>query len=89
VGQAGRFTDPATGTEAFVVHTTDNTFVAFSAVCTHAGCTVQYDEGAGQFVCPCHGGRYDARTGRVLAGPPPSPLSEIPVHVLDGVIRVD
>ena len=89
VGQAGRFTDPASGNPAFVVHTSGNSFAAFSAVCTHAGCTVQFDSSSMQFVCPCHGGTYDARTGHVLAGPPPSPLPSIPVHVINGEIRVD
>lgn len=89
VGQAGQFTDPASGSPAYVVHPSSDTFVAFSAVCTHAGCTVQYDSSGQQFVCPCHGGTYDARTGQVTGGPPPSPLSPIPVHVVDGVIRVD
>jgi thiosulfate dehydrogenase [quinone] large subunit len=89
VGQAGQFTDPASGQPAWVVHPSGNTFVAFSAVCTHAGCSVQYDSGSLQFICPCHGGTYDAKTGRVLAGPPPSPLPSIPVHVVNGEIRVD
>lgn len=89
VGQAGRFTDPASGSPAWVVHPSGNTFVAFSAVCTHAGCTVEFNPGNLQFVCPCHGGTYDARTGRVLAGPPPSPLPSITVHVVNGEIRVD
>lgn len=89
VGQAAQFSDPASGGPAYVVHPSGNTFVAFSAVCTHAGCTVQYDSGSQQFICPCHGGTYDARTGQVLGGPPPSPLPSIPVHVIDGQIRVD
>ena len=89
VGQAGRFTDPASGNPAYVVHSSANRFVAFSAVCTHAGCTVGFDAGSRQFVCPCHGGTFDAATGRVLGGPPPSPLQPIPVHVVNGQIRVD
>lgn len=88
-GQAGRFTDPKTGSPAYVVHPSGNTFVAFSAVCTHAGCTVRFDPSSMQFVCPCHGGTYDARTGRVTGGPPPAPLQSIPVHVVNGQIRVD
>ncbi len=89
VGQAGQFTDPKSGDPAYVVHPSGDTFVAFSAVCTHAGCTVQFDSGSQQFVCPCHGGTFDARTGQVVGGPPPSPLPSIPVHVVDGEIRVD
>ncbi|MDQ1748146.1 MAG: thiosulfate dehydrogenase (quinone) large subunit [Frankiaceae bacterium] len=89
VGHAGQFTDPASGAPGWVVHPSGDTFVAFSAVCTHAGCTVQYDGGSMHFVCPCHGGTFDARTGEVLGGPPPSPLARIPVHVVNGEIRVD
>jgi thiosulfate dehydrogenase [quinone] large subunit len=89
VGQAGRFTDPASGSPAWVVHPSGDTFVAYSAVCTHAGCSVQFDSSSMHFICPCHDGTYDARTGQVLAGPPPAPLQSIPVHVVNGEIRVD
>jgi len=88
VGQAISFTNPADGNPAYVVHPSGNTFVAFSAVCTHAGCPVRYDASTLQFVCPCHGGAYDARTGQVLQGPPPSPLPSIAVQVVNGQIRV-
>jgi len=87
-GQGKPFTDPATGDPAWLVHTTGNQFVAFDAVCSHAGCTVDYNPGAGQFVCPCHGGMFDARTGAVLGGPPPTPLRPIPLKVINGQLRV-
>ena len=51
---------------------------AFSARCTHLGCIVAYSAEREQIECPCHGGRF-AADGRVLAGPPPSPLRELPV----------
>lgn len=89
VGDAARFTDPATGDPAWVVHPSTDRFVAFSAICTHAGCTVGFDRGGMQFVCPCHGGTFDAKTGQVSGGPPPSPLPAIPVHLANGQIRVD
>lgn len=89
VGQARSFTDPVSGSPAWVVHPSGDSFVAFSAVCTHAGCPVQYDSSTMHFNCPCHGGVYDARTGQVLQGPPPSPLPQISVHVVAGQIRVD
>lgn len=89
VGQGGRFTDPASGGPAWLVRPKANRFVAFSATCTHAGCTVGFDPASMQFVCPCHGGAFDATTGQVLGGPPPAPLPAIPVHVVNGEIRVD
>lgn len=88
-GQAKSFTDPSSGNPAWLVHPSGSTFVAFSAVCTHAGCAVQYDPSAVQFVCPCHGGVYDARTGQVVQGPPPAPLQTIPVHVVGSQLQVD
>jgi thiosulfate dehydrogenase [quinone] large subunit len=84
-GSAVSFTDGAGG-PALLVHETSGEFRAFSAVCTHAGCTVAYD-GDG-FRCPCHGGRYDGRTGEVVAGPPPAPLSGIEVVVSDGDVHL-
>jgi thiosulfate dehydrogenase [quinone] large subunit len=87
-GQGLSVTNPADGSAAWVVHSSGSTFVAFSAICTHAGCTVQYDPSNVQFVCPCHGGVFDGRTGQVLQGPPPTPLPSIPVHVVNGDIRI-
>lgn len=89
VGDAVSFVNPADGNPAWAVHPSGNTFVAFSAICTHAGCPVQYDRSSLEFTCPCHGGIYDARTGNVLQGPPPSPLPAIAVHVVNGEIRVN
>ena len=53
---------------------------ALSATCTHLGCRVRWDEAATEFHCPCHGGVYD-REGRVVSGPPPTPLARLPVRV--------
>jgi thiosulfate dehydrogenase [quinone] large subunit len=85
-GSAVAFSDDA-GAPALLVHETSGEFRAFTAVCTHSGCTVEYD-GASSFVCPCHGGRYDGQTGAVIAGPPPAPLRRIDVVVSDGDIRL-
>jgi len=57
-------------------------FTALTAVCTHLGCIVKWQQAKGEFLCPCHGGRFSA-TGEVLGGPPPAPLENFPV-VLDG-----
>jgi thiosulfate dehydrogenase [quinone] large subunit len=86
VGQAKSFVDPKTQQPAWLVHAAASTFVAFSAVCTHAGCGVSFDPSTTQFVCPCHGGTYDAKTGQVIGGPPPSPLPKIRIQVHNGEV---
>jgi cytochrome b6-f complex iron-sulfur subunit len=55
---------------------------AFSAICTHKGCTVAPK--GNQLVCPCHGSVYDLSTGEVLAGPAPAPLATVDVKVKSG-----
>jgi Rieske Fe-S protein len=59
----------------------------FSATCSHLGCLVNYHKEKREFVCPCHGGRYDL-TGMNIGGPPPAPLTRFPVKVLDGMLFV-
>jgi thiosulfate dehydrogenase (quinone) large subunit len=78
-GQAATYTDPTDGSPDILIRDTEGNLKAFSAVCTHAGCTVGYEGGV--IVCPCHGGEYSAETGQVIAGPPPSPLA--PKRVLE------
>ncbi len=58
--------------------------VAFSAICTHRGCTVKPT--GDRYRCPCHGSVYDAATGRVISGPAPRPLPSVAVHVEAGEI---
>jgi len=84
-GRAVRFTD-SNGDPAWLLHEPNGDFRAFSAICTHAGCSVSLS--GGQFVCPCHGGRYSAADGSVLGGPPPSPLPPLHVQVVDGDVRL-
>ena len=63
VGGAATFTDPATGDPGLVLQLTKDQFVAYDAVCPHAGCTVGYSPGARLIVCPCHGSEFDPSTG--------------------------
>ena len=78
-GQAATYSDPADGSPDILIRDSSGGLKAFSAVCTHAGCTVGYEGGV--IICPCHGGEYSAETGEVIAGPPPSGLA--PKKVLE------
>ena len=77
VGQAASFTDPATGDPSIVIRPSSGTFVAFDAVCPHAGCTVGYDPSAKVIICPCHGSQFHASTGAVEVGPAPAGLKKL------------
>ena len=55
-------------------------YVAFTAVCTHLNCTVQYRTDLKEIWCACHNGHYDLN-GKVISGPPPSPLAEFRVAI--------
>lgn len=65
---------------ALLVRTSETEWKAFSAVCTHLNCTVQYQDATRQIWCACHNGTYDL-SGRVVSGPPPKPLTEYAVRV--------
>ena len=78
-GQAAEYPDPSDGSADILIRESDGSLRAFSAICTHAGCTVSYQ--SGEIVCPCHGGVFSAQTGDVVAGPPPAGLA--PKNVLE------
>jgi len=65
---------------ALLVRINDTEWKAFSAVCTHLNCTVQYAEARREIWCACHNGTYDMN-GRVVSGPPPRPLDELAVKL--------
>ncbi len=79
VGGAAAFTDPATGDPALVIQQTAGDFVAFDAICPHAGCTVGYASSARIIACPCHGSEFNAQTGQVIRGPATRGLTSINV----------
>lgn len=61
----------------------DGDFKCFSAVCTHQGGMLDSVE-KGEAVCPLHGSRFEAATGKVAQGPATKPLPEVPVKVRNG-----
>ena len=78
--QALTFNDPALG-PIVLIHLENGRFVAYSTICTHAGCQVQFDPSSKDLVCPCHGAVYDpANDAQVLAGPAPYPLQSIAIQ---------
>jgi len=88
VAGAASFTDPSTGDPAYVMQPARGRFIAFDAVCTHQGCTVQF--AGSEFRCPCHGAVFDATTGAVLQGPARLPLTAIRIQEgPDGQLYVD
>jgi cytochrome b6-f complex iron-sulfur subunit len=60
---------------------------AFSAVCTHLNCTVQFRKDLELIWCACHNGKYDLH-GRNISGPPPRPLAPYRVVVKGGEVFV-
>ena len=70
-----------------VTQPSEGDYRAFSAVCTHTGCTVGSVED-NEIVCPCHGSRFDASSGEVLQGPASGPLPERQVTDEGGTLVV-
>jgi cytochrome b6-f complex iron-sulfur subunit len=64
-----------------------NNWIALLPVCTHLGCMVNYNRAKKEFLCPCHGGRYDMY-GRVLGGPPRDALKRLPLKIENGKVFV-
>ncbi len=74
------YNDPSLG-PIILIHLDNGTFVAYSAICTHAGCQVQFDPSLKDIVCPCHGAVYDPyHNAEVIGGPAPYPLQNIPIQ---------
>jgi cytochrome b6-f complex iron-sulfur subunit len=71
-----------------VVNTKTGGLKAFSAICTHLGCVVSWNERKSIVHCPCHDGFFNAVTGAVVSGPPPLPLPQYELAVKDGVVLI-
>ena len=81
VGATFNFTHSSQGVPAVLFRTKAGVF-AYSAICTHQGCTVSYNASSKHLKCPCHGAEFDpAKGARAVAGPTQTPLSKIKVAV--------
>jgi cytochrome b6-f complex iron-sulfur subunit len=70
-----------------VINRPEKGLIAFSRVCTHLGCLVDYNEKKQLFLCPCHAGVFDIE-GYVVSGPPPKAMNAIPLRIDGGNIVI-
>jgi len=77
VGGVKEFSYPGEHDRCLLVRLGERDLVAFSQSCTHLSCAVVPKVEQGVFVCPCHEGYFDLRTGKNISGPPPRPLPRI------------
>lgn len=83
-GAVVEFEDP-NGYPAVLVRLRGGDLVAYSAVCSHEGCTVAYKNG--RLVCPCHGSIFDpTNNARVVRGPASLPLAKVRIAVEHGTV---
>jgi len=87
VGGGKEVKDPVSGDPAWVLQLESGAFTAFSAVCPHQGCAVNFESARDGFACPCHGSRFSA-TGELRRGPATRGLTPIAVHAADGVVTL-
>lgn len=80
-GKAKAFTTPDSNEKAILVHNDDGTVCALSSICTHQGCTVDYNASSHVLACPCHGAQFNAKTGEPLKGPATRALKSFKVQV--------
>ena len=73
---------------AMLIHHKEGNWVALDAVCTHLGCTVQYQPERDVIHCNCHGGEYNSQTGKNISGPPPRPLKPYVVKIVENGVLV-
>ena len=71
-----------------VVNTPVGGVKAFSAICTHLGCVVNWNGKKSVIQSPCHDGLFNPVTGAVIGGPPPRPLPAYQVTLKDGKVYV-
>ena len=77
------------GTDAILFKTKDEKVYALSRICTHEGCSVNFDLSQNKLICPCHGAEYESGEGNVLSGPTQRALKKINVKIEgDNVLEV-
>jgi len=85
-GEALYFEYPGKNDQAVVLNLPGTGLVAYSQKCTHLSCSVYFDGDSRELLCPCHDGKFDARTGEPIAGPPQRPLPRVVLEARDGQV---
>jgi thiosulfate dehydrogenase [quinone] large subunit len=81
VGKTYNFVHSAMGVPSVLFRTKTGVF-AYSAICTHQGCTVAYKAATKKLVCPCHGAEFDPlSSGKVVQGPANTPLAKVTMKI--------
>jgi len=84
VGGSLVFEYPGAHDICILVRTDERSYLAYNQKCTHLSCAVVPDLANDRFLCPCHNGVFEMRTGIPLAGPPRRPLERILLELRDG-----
>jgi cytochrome b6-f complex iron-sulfur subunit len=71
----------AMGSKPAIIVNVAGAVKAYSAICTHLGCVVAWNDMIGMIQCPCHDGRFNPASGAVVSGPPPTALASLTVSV--------
>jgi cytochrome b6-f complex iron-sulfur subunit len=79
---------PVNDKPVIIVNTAQGGLRAFSAICPHLGCIVEWDEPRQFILCPCHDGRFNAVNGAIISGPQPAPLPELALAVEGDAVYV-
>lgn len=94
IGQASKYRAGTVDSEyvkeyGICVSDDGGTITAISPVCTHKGCLTHWHPDRNEFICPCHGSRYDIE-GLVVHGPTTHPLHRVPaIRNADGTLSVN
>lgn len=71
----------------YVSRSADGQLEVLSAICPHLGCSVSWQQAQSEFVCPCHGGRFQA-DGLHVFGPPPRAMDKLTTRVKGNTLQV-
>lgn len=75
------------GAPSIAVRVSEKSVRALSAVCTHLGCIVKWDDAKEVLLCPCHAAIFDVN-GNVVSGPAPRPLPSYPTRITQDEIII-